>query len=127
MPNLGEGTLDQRIGQLVATRVRLFDAVAAAYRAANAKATTDPIVADRLDFTRDALREQAELQFQTELDVLADHDRTARTTAVELLLSIDSLDGLRRIRGLSVDQTAAVLTDALTALLATPSTDHKEH
>lgn len=133
VPGLGEGTLDERIGRIVATRVQLFDAVAAAYRAATAKATTDPILADRLAFTRDALREQVELQFQSELDALGADHRAARATSLELLLSLGSLDGLRRTRGLSAEQTNAVLADALTALLEGPhgptpsSTNHTEH
>lgn len=121
LPHLGEGTLEDRIDRLVTTRVRLFDAVAAAYRAASAKAATDPTIAERLAVARAALGEQAELQFQTELDALGDKDRTVRAAAVELLLSLDSLDGLRRTRGLSADQTAAVLTDALRALLGRPA------
>lgn len=137
VPDLGEGTLEERIDRLVAARVRLYDGVAAAYRAATAKATTDGTIADRLALTRVALREQAETQFQTELDALDDHDRATRAGAVELLVSLASLDGLRRTRGLSADQTTALLTDALRAVLDRPatsagptttsSTHHKEH
>ena len=43
VPQLGEGTLEERIDRLVAARVRLFDAVGAAYRAASAKAPTDEL------------------------------------------------------------------------------------
>ncbi len=124
VPHLGEGTLEERIDRLVTTRVELFDAVAAAYRAASAKAATDGIIAERIAVTRAALGEQAELQFQTELDALGERDRSARAAAVELLLSLDSLDALRRTRHLSADRTVAVLTDALRALLdgsATPA------
>ena len=135
--DLGEGTLEERIDRLVAARVRLYDGVAAAYRAATAKATTDGTIADRLALTRVALREQAETQFRTELDALDDHDRAARAGAVELLVSLASLDGLRRTRGLPADQTTALLADALRAVLDRPatsagpttasSTHHKEH
>ncbi len=117
VPHLGEGTLEQRVDRLVATRVRLFDAVAAAFRAATTKAATDRTIADRLALTRDALAHQVEVQFQPELDALGEHERTTLATAVELLVSLTSLDGLRRTRELSAEQTAAVLTDALLALL----------
>lgn len=133
VPQLGEGTLDERIDRLVTARVRLYDAVIAAYRAASAKASTDELVADRVAFTRDALRNQVLLQFQTELELLGAVHGAARSTAVELLLSLDSLDGLRRTRGLTVDQTTDVLVDALTVLLDAPgrtttsSTNHREH
>jgi AcrR family transcriptional regulator len=138
VPRLGDGTLDERIDRIVAARVRLFDAVAAAFRAATAKSATDAIIADRLAFTRDALREQVLLQFQTELDAMGTDQGTARAAAIELLVSLASLDGLRRTRGLSAAETTAVLTDALTALLTTPerssgpstltnSTHHTEH
>ena len=133
VPHLGEGSLEERIDRLVTARVRLFDAVGAAYRAASAKAPTDELIADRVAFTRAALRDQVELQFQAELDALDANPRAARATAVELLLSLDSLDALRRTRGLTLDQTSAVLADALTALLDAPvrtttlSTNHTEH
>lgn len=133
VPQLGEGTLEERIDRLVSARVRLFDAVGAAYRAASAKAPTDELIADRVSFTRAALREQVELQFQAELDALVASQRAARATAVELLLSLDSLDALRRTRGLNLEQTTAVLAEGLTALLDAPvrtttlSTHHTEH
>lgn len=138
IPQLGEGTLEERIDRLVTARVRLFDAVGAAYRAASAKAPTDELIADRVAFTRAALREQVLLQFQTELDALEPVHGEARATAVELLLSLDSLDGLRRTRGLTVDATTSALTGALAALLHVPgdgtpapttssSTNHTEH
>ena len=121
IPHLGEGTLDERIDRLVSARVRLFDAVASAYRAASAKASGDPILADRLDFTRAALREQAELQFSSELDALDPSTRATRAAAMELLAAFESVDGLRTTRGLSARATHAVLTDALGALLRTDS------
>lgn len=122
VPQLGEGTLEERIDRLVAARVRLFDAVAAAYHAASAKSPTDELIADRVAFTRAALRNQVLLQFQTDLDALDASQRAARAAAVELLLSLESLDALRRTRGLSAAETTAVLTDSLTALLEAP--DH---
>ncbi len=114
---LGEGSLDERIDRLVSARIRLFDAAASAYRAASAKALTDPILADRLDFTRAALREQVELQFCNELDALDPSIRATRIAAIELLAAFDSLDALRTTRGLSTRETHALLTDALGALL----------
>lgn len=121
VPHLGEGTLDERIDRLVSARVQLFDAVASAYRAASAKSPTDPILADRLDFTRGALREQVELQFSSELDALDPSVRATRAAAIELLAAFESIDGLRTTRGLSARATRAVLTDALGALLRAPS------
>jgi len=138
VPQLGEGTLNERIDRLVAGRVRLFDAVAAAYRAASAKAPTDELIADRVAFTRAALRKQVLLQFQTELDALGPVQGATRAATVELLLSLESLDALRRTRGLSAAETKAVLTDALAELLHIPggatsapitssTTHHREH
>jgi len=121
IPQLGAGTLDERIARLVSARVRLFDAVASAYRAASAKAPTDPILADRLDFTRGAMREQVEMQFSNELDALDPSVRATRAAGIELLVAFESVDCLRSIRGLSSRATQAILTDALGALLGADS------
>ena len=121
IPQLGAGALDERIARLVSARVRLFDAVASAYRAASAKAPTDPILADRLDFTRGAMREQVEMQFSNELDALDPSVRATRAAGIELLVAFESVDGLRSIRGLSSRATQAILTDALGALLGADS------
>lgn len=125
VPHLGEGSLDERIHRLVRTRVTLHDAVAAAYRAASAKAPTDPMLADRLDFGRAALREQVELQFSNELDQLDPEVRSLRVSALELLTGFESIDGLRNVRGRSARATQAVLRDALGALLRITSTTHE--
>ncbi len=133
IPHLGEGTLDERIDTLVRARVRLVDAVSAAHRAASVRAMSDPVIAERLDFVRAALREQTELQFSAELDPLGPDVRAVRATAIDLLTGIESIDALRRNRGQSVRATRAVLADSLGALLrpstnpAVPPPTLKEH
>ena len=48
-----------------------------------------------------------------------------RVSAMELLTGIESIDGLRNLRGLSARATQAVLRDALGALLRSTSTTHE--
>jgi AcrR family transcriptional regulator len=117
IPQLGEGTLVERVDAMLNARIRLFTEVAAAYRAAHAKAPFDPILSERLDFTRAALSQQVELQFSLELDAFDPGLRPVRLAAVDLLLSLESLVALITHRGHSPTAAAAVISEAVFMLL----------
>ena len=118
LPDLGEGPLEGRIERLVDSRLRLYEAIGATRRAAIQRASTNPILAEQLERTRVLLEEQVEAMFAPELTALSAADRRAVSPGVDLVLGFESIDQLRRIRGLSAAETRRVLRTVLGRLLA---------
>lgn len=140
---IGTGPLDARIDDFVAMRLRLYDAVAPEYRATLAHAHRLPRISEQLATARDEMCRQFKLQFAPELEArtpdsgtdapesaprsprpetdtptsgtAADGDTVL--TAGDLLTQLDSIDYLRRHRGLSAAETKAILASTLTTLL----------
>lgn len=114
---IGEGALANRIDDFVATRLRIYDAVGPVYRATIANAARLPRIRRELAKTRSELSEQFALQFAPELAGRKQADRKAALAAGDLVTQLDSIDFLRRHRGLSVTETKAVLAKTLHSLL----------
>lgn len=114
---IGEGPLDDRIDRLVQARLRLYEAVAASYRASRVRGAVDEVIREQVEVTRRALREQTEKHFAPELTRLDARPRRARSAAVDTLTQFDSLDLYRVHRGFSSTETRRLLADALHALL----------
>lgn len=114
---IGEGALDVRIDRLVRARLRLYEAVAASFRASKARAAVDEVIREQVELTRRALREQIEMHFAPELEAGAIGHRRARTAAIDTLTQFDALDHYRVHRGFSSSETRNLLADALRALL----------
>lgn len=114
---IGEGDLDDRIDRFVRARLRLYEAVAASFRASKARAAVDEVIREQVDLTRRSLREQGEKHFARELVDLDARRRRARAAAVDALTQFDALDHYRVHRGFSSTETQSLLADALHALL----------
>ncbi len=114
---VGRGPLEDRIEDFVTMRLKLYDGIGPVYRATLANAARLPRVRDELAKNRNAMREQFELQFGTELAGLKSAERDAAITAGDLLTQLESIDYLRRHRQLSVGEARAALRAALLALL----------
>jgi AcrR family transcriptional regulator len=114
---IGEGDLDDRIERFVTSRLRLYEAVAAAFRASRVRATDDEVIREQVEATRRALRDQAEQHFAPELNRLETARRRARSAAVDALTQFDTLDLYRVHRGFSSSEARMLLADALHALL----------
>lgn len=111
------GTLDERIDRIIDVRLRLYEAVGATRRAAIQRAASNPILADQLERTRVLLDRQVEALFAPELDALEPKVRATVSPALDLLLTFESYDQLRRTRRLSGADTRRVLRATLTRLL----------
>jgi AcrR family transcriptional regulator len=117
VPQLGEGPLDERIARLVEHRIRLYEAAAPTARAALARASINPILRDQMETARARLREQTEAMFAPELDRLTASERRTTLAPVDALLQFESAEHLRVRLGFTVQQTNAVITNALSSLL----------
>lgn len=102
-----------KIEHVVAARMRLYDAIEPAARAARVCAHRHAVVAAQIAESRSFLRHQLARLFAPELRA-----RPTSLAAVDALLSFESHQLLRHAQRLSRPKTAAALTDALTALLA---------
>ena len=103
---------DVKIAGFVEARLRLFDAIAPAARAARVSAPRHAVIATQLSQARAFLREQIRRLFAPEL-----RGRAAVLPAIDALCSFESYDLLRVDQRLSRARTAAALTGALVALL----------
>lgn len=115
---IGEGPFEDRVLDFARMRVRLYDRVGHGYRVGRIEAPRSVAIRDDLARTRRTLTEQFEQQFAPELDGLADDVRAARIVAADVMSQLDAIDLLRRARGMSVDESVAVVAESLRALLA---------
>ena len=114
---IGEGPRDDRIDDFVASRLRLYDSVGPVYRATVANAARLPRIQDELTDTRNAFREQFAVQFKPELQAKTPKERAVALSVGDLVSQLDSVDYLRRHRGLSVPDTKRVITSTIDAAL----------
>lgn len=106
------GELTERIDRLVALRAELFERVSATRRAALLREHESPVLSERLDESRAALR----AHLRTHLPELENLDAPVREAAYALC-SWESWDVLRRHQSLSVADARASVTTVLTRLL----------
>jgi AcrR family transcriptional regulator len=110
----GDAPTATKVDHLVEARVRLFETIAPAARAARVCAPRHPVIAAQLHDGRSYLRHQVHRLFSAELD----GDRAALLPALDALCSFETYELLRADQGLSRTKTVAALVSALTALLA---------
>jgi AcrR family transcriptional regulator len=103
-----------KVAAIVDARVRLFETIAPAARAARVCAPRHPVVAAQVRESRSYLRHQVERLFARELHGA----RRTRLPAVDALCAFETYDLLRSDQRLSRARTTATLVDALTALLS---------
>jgi AcrR family transcriptional regulator len=108
-----------KVERVVEARMRLFEMIAPAARAARGYALRHPVVAAHLRENRSYLRDQVHRLFAAELE----GDRAALLPALDALCSFETCELLRFDQGLSRPKTASALVRALTALLE-PSPAH---
>jgi AcrR family transcriptional regulator len=121
LEGVGTGPLAERVERMVATRLRLYEAAAPMARASVVRARTNPIIGERLAETRVLLRRQVEDMFEPELAAFPSPARREVAASLDLVLELESLEHLRRHRGLSGPESHRILVRAVTALLAAPA------
>jgi AcrR family transcriptional regulator len=107
-----EGSLAQRIGQLVMARSATFEAITAFYLSGDTRLHTSPT----LQRARGQFATQQRRQLLACLPELRDQPGVA--AAVELLTSMEGWLRLRRAQGLSFDQSQQAIVAAVSRLLA---------
>ena len=108
-----EGSLQDRVAEVVAINGRIYESIAPVRRAAIRFASDSVALQDMLGRARGWVRAEVERVFADELRS-ASKDTVS---AVELALCFEAWDQLRSAQGLSAARTAATVTAMLRALL----------
>lgn len=116
IPEIGEGTLDNRIERLVEARVAYHETTEPMARLARRQATVVPEVETTLARIRSTLLDQLSQHFDEELSLLQATARKERLAVVAALTSFESWDQLRG-HGFTSSQLNRVLRQNLDRLL----------
>ena len=116
---IGQGDLIGRIDRFATARVRLYEAVADATRAARHRASHNDNVNRQVRASQLALRNQVERHFAQELDVLAPPQRNNTLNVVDALTQFETLDYLCFTQQTPSSIVRSMLVDALHSLLNT--------
>jgi AcrR family transcriptional regulator len=111
LPELGTGTIEDRIDRLISQRLRLFEAILPVARVSRLRAPFEPVVADELARSRRQFRRQLERHFAAELRPLGRSERNATLSAADVLCSFEAYELLR----LGQEQTPKQLGEAMRA------------
>ena len=115
--NLGEGSLDTRIGHLIEVRLAAYRRLAPLTRIAIRLRADEPAVAEAYEEVRRQMCEQLETQFAPELDAVATQDRAGVLAAVDAMFQAESLDYLAFHEDLDDTEIARILTRHIRAHL----------
>jgi AcrR family transcriptional regulator len=113
----GIGPLEERVARFVTARMRLYEAAAPTMRAALVRASAQPLLAERIEWARDRLRDQTEAMFAPELTALDNGRRRAVGAALDTLSQFESAEHLRVARGYTLAQTTDILRRTFLTLL----------
>jgi AcrR family transcriptional regulator len=119
IPDLGVGTLDQRIVNLVDARLRLFAFVDGPMKVARIRAATIPSIDTRIAEIAEFFRDQIRTHFATELATIDGPDREFRVDAVVSLTSYDVYAVHLRFLSSTPERIRASWISSLDALLST--------
>ena len=118
IPNIGEGTLEERAANLVEARLALYEYVRGTALVARMRAGSMPDIDAELVTVNMFYREQLRQQFEEELDAWSQNETESIVDACLVLTSFDSFDLHRQMLGHDVDDIRASWTTSLVALLS---------
>jgi AcrR family transcriptional regulator len=118
IPRIGVGTTSARIGDLVDSRLALFEHVDATMQLARMRAPSIPAIDEGFAKIAEFFRSQTALHFAAELDTLAEHERPLMVDGVLVLTSYDSYAIHLRLLGSDVERIRSCWVTALSAMLS---------
>jgi AcrR family transcriptional regulator len=116
-PELGVGSLEQRITRMVDHRLVLYATLGPEARVAVLRGPSAPLVAEQLDVRRAQLTRLVRQQFAPELRAAGTARGRQLLDCADALLQFESLEHLIRRGGLSQARARKTLVTGLTALL----------
>jgi AcrR family transcriptional regulator len=115
---VGEGPLADRIDRFVAHRLTLYRTLAPTARVAVVRASTNPVIGELLERSRQRLRDGFTAMFARELRALPAAQRRTVVAVGDTLVQFEAVEHIVQRLGLSERQAASALRHALTSLLA---------
>lgn len=112
-----EAPLAERVSRLVRSRLRTYDAIAAAGKVARARAHAQPLVAEQLTQARALWRRQVERLFAPELAAMPAARAAGALAVADVLASFESVQLMRDDQALTRARIEAALTESLTRLM----------
>ena len=112
-----DAPLADRVGRLVAQRLRLFDKIASVGIVSRLRAPFQPLIACELALLRSLLRRQVEQLFAPELEAGGKERAAGAIAAIDVLTSFEGFQLLRNDQHLTRVQIQATLTDSIHRLL----------
>jgi AcrR family transcriptional regulator len=117
IPDIGVGSLDERIISFVDTRVALYQTVDGTMQLARMRAPKIPSIDEGIAEIAQVFREQIGLHFASELDGMEADDRLLLIDGVLVLTSYDSYTIHLRLLHSDLERTRAAWVSALGAML----------
>lgn len=113
----GEGPLAERTRSFVERRADLLETITPVRRAALLQEPFSTELARRLRWAHEMARGEIERVFAPELGVPARGDATRLVVALDIATNWSAWDGLRRMNGLSIEESKGVMEATIRALL----------
>ena len=118
VPDIGEGTLPERIARLVDVRLRLYDVAGPVGRLVRLRAHDDPTARENLTRLRNTFTDQLRHHFHDELSVFDPELRVDLVGVMTTLTSFESWEQLRDHERWAASDIRRAWTSTLTHLLA---------
>jgi AcrR family transcriptional regulator len=120
IPDIGTGSLDERIERFVDARLQLHETLHPMALLMQARAARDADASDFLDRIRQTVAGQVRLHFDTYLRLHSPERRDDMVTLIAVLTSVESWQRFRHSHGRSPDQTRRAWRHALARILSEP-------
>jgi AcrR family transcriptional regulator len=117
IPDIGSGTLEQRIAAIVDARMTLFESVDETMQLARTQAPSMPSIDEGIAEIAQAFRTQVAQHFAQELAATQETDRGLLVDGIVVLTGYESYSIHRRLLGSDAERTRAAWVCALCALL----------
>lgn len=118
IPNIGEGTLDERVNTLITARLALYETTAPMCRLARLRAYTDEGARENLERARSTRLDQVEHHFDTELRELTPAARYDTAMAIAIATAFSIWDQMSTTYERSPQQIRRAWKMSITKLLA---------
>ena len=118
VPDIGVGSLDERIATFVDARLALFQDVDGTMQLARMRAPTIPSIDEGIAAIADVFRQQIAEHFAPELDAVSDDERPLLVDAILVSTSYDAFTIHVRLLHSDHERIRAALVSAVTALLS---------
>lgn len=118
IPDLGVGSLDERVARFVEVRLALYDYVDSMMQLARMRAPMIPAIDEGIAAIAEEFREQIALHFEKELVGVRDDDQPLLVDGILVLTSYDSFTIHTRLLHSDVDRIRTAWTCAVAAMLS---------